>query len=134
MKPTCILLFTFLCRHVCLALPTEDNHAVVDHHLASPASAKLSQDIARRMINDDEQYQCFYSIVERESNWDYTATNVETGAYGLVQALPGSKMAAAGADWRINPATQIEWGLGYTKDRYNSPCGAWSFWQANRWW
>lgn len=79
------------------------------------------------------QFQCFSNIVDHESGWDYTATNPSSGAYGLVQALPGEKMASAGADWRTNPATQIKWGLNYMNDRYGSPCGAWDFWQANNW-
>jgi hypothetical protein len=79
------------------------------------------------------QFQCFSSIVERESGWNYKAQNPSSGAYGLVQALPGSKMASAGADWQTNPATQIKWGLNYMNDRYGSPCGAWEFWQANHW-
>ncbi|AXK37758.1 lytic transglycosylase domain-containing protein [Streptomyces armeniacus] len=79
------------------------------------------------------QFQCFSNIVDHESGWDYTATNPSSGAYGLVQALPGSKMASAGSDWRTNPATQIKWGLNYMNERYDSPCGAWEFWQANNW-
>ncbi|WP_461110335.1 aggregation-promoting factor C-terminal-like domain-containing protein [Streptomyces calidiresistens] len=79
------------------------------------------------------QYQCFSNIIERESGWNHTATNPSSGAYGLVQALPASKMASAGADWRTNPATQIKWGLNYMNERYGSPCGAWEFWQANHW-
>ena len=55
----------------------------------------------------------------------------QSGAYGLPQALPGSKMASAGADWQTNPATQIRWGLGYIKAIYGDPCKAWAFWQAN---
>lgn len=78
-------------------------------------------------------YQCFSEIVERESGWNYQASNPSSGAYGLVQALPGTKMASAGADWKTNPATQIKWGLNYMNDRYGSPCGAWEFWQANNW-
>ncbi|MFE3786673.1 aggregation-promoting factor C-terminal-like domain-containing protein [Streptomyces goshikiensis] len=79
------------------------------------------------------QFQCFSNIVNHESTWNYKAVNAGSGAYGLVQALPGSKMASAGADWRSNPATQIKWGLNYMNERYGSPCGAWSFWQANSW-
>lgn len=79
------------------------------------------------------QYQCFSNIVQHESTWNYKASNPSSGAYGLVQALPGTKMASAGADWRTNPATQIKWGLNYMNDRYGSPCGAWDFWQANNW-
>ncbi|MEU1280215.1 transglycosylase SLT domain-containing protein [Streptomyces sp. NPDC005805] len=90
------------------------------------------QAMARQMIPAD-QFQCFSNIVQRESTWNYQAQNPSSGAYGLVQALPGSKMASAGADWRTNPATQIKWGLNYMDSRYGSPCGAWSFWQANHW-
>lgn len=79
------------------------------------------------------QFQCFSNIVQRESTWNYQAQNPSSGAYGLVQALPGSKMASAGADWRTNPATQIKWGVQYMNERYGSPCGAWEFWQANHW-
>ncbi|MFD0370333.1 transglycosylase SLT domain-containing protein [Streptomyces sp. NPDC059071] len=88
--------------------------------------------IARQMIPGD-QFQCFSNIVDHESGWNYRATNPSSGAYGLVQALPGSKMSSAGADWQTNPATQIKWGLSYMDGRYGSPCGAWSFWQANHW-
>ncbi|MFF8278646.1 transglycosylase SLT domain-containing protein [Streptomyces lateritius] len=88
--------------------------------------------IARQMI-PASQFQCFSNIVDHESGWNYRATNPSSGAYGLVQALPGSKMSSAGADWQTNPATQIKWGLSYMNNRYDSPCGAWSFWQANRW-
>ncbi len=70
---------------------------------------------------------------ERESGWDYTAYNGGSGATGIPQALPGSKMATAGADWRTNPATQIKWGLGYIKSTYGSPSSAWAFWQAHGW-
>ncbi|MFI6727630.1 lytic transglycosylase domain-containing protein [Streptomyces atratus] len=90
------------------------------------------QAIARQMVPAD-QFQCFSNIVSHESTWNYRASNPSSGAYGLVQALPGTKMASAGADWQTNPATQIKWGLSYMDGRYGSPCGAWSFWQANTW-
>ncbi|MEI5006516.1 transglycosylase SLT domain-containing protein [Streptomyces chengbuensis] len=101
---------------------------------AAQSSYSISevQAIARQMVPGD-QFQCFSNIVDHESSWNYRAQNPSSGAYGLVQALPGSKMASAGADWQTNPATQIKWGLNYMNDRYGSPCGAWSFWQANNW-
>ncbi|MFJ2746307.1 transglycosylase SLT domain-containing protein [Streptomyces sp. NPDC087440] len=86
--------------------------------------------IARQIVPAG-QYQCFSNIVERESTWNYQATNPSSGAYGLVQSYPGSKMSSVGADWRTNPATQIQWGLNYMNQRYGSPCDAWNFWQAN---
>lgn len=89
--------------------------------------------MARQIVPAD-QFQCFSNIVNVESSWNYRASNPSSGAYGLVQALPGSKMASAGADWQTNPATQIKWGLDYMNSgRYGSPCAAWSFWQANHW-
>jgi hypothetical protein len=75
-------------------------------------------------------YSCLNNIFSRESGWRYNAENA-SGAYGIPQALPGSKMASAGADWATNPATQIKWGLGYIQGRYGDPCKAWAFWQAN---
>ncbi|BBC36822.1 uncharacterized protein SGFS_081160 [Streptomyces graminofaciens] len=104
---------------------------------AAPAQAaseaSQAQAIAKKMIGDSAQYTCFSNIVDHESDWNINATNASSGAYGLVQALPGSKMASAGSDWKTNAATQIKWGVDYMKDRYGSPCGAWNFWQANNW-
>ena len=71
------------------------------------------------------QFGCLNDLWSRESGWDATAEN-PSGAYGIPQALPGSKMASAGADWATDPATQIRWGLGYIREIYGSPCGAWS--------
>lgn len=70
---------------------------------------------------------------EHESGWDPASENASSGAYGIPQALPGSKMAAAGSDWRTNAATQIRWGLSYIKEVYGTPTQAWEFWQANYW-
>ncbi|ALO95860.1 aggregation-promoting factor C-terminal-like domain-containing protein [Streptomyces olivaceoviridis] len=90
------------------------------------------QAMARQMVGGG-QFQCFSNIVDHESSWNYRAVNASSGAYGLFQALPGSKMSSVGADWQTNPATQIKWGLNYMNSRYGSPCQAWSFWQANHW-
>jgi hypothetical protein len=98
--------------------------------LAKSYSPGSLQALAQSIIGDPAQFQCFSNIVTRESGWDYTASN-GSGAYGLVQAMPGDKMASAGADWRTNPATQIKWGLGYMNSEYHSPCGAWAFWRVH---
>ncbi|OIJ63757.1 hypothetical protein WN71_032415 [Streptomyces mangrovisoli] len=90
------------------------------------------QAMARQMVASD-QFQCFSNIVDHESSWNYKAVNASSGAYGLFQALPGSKMSSVGSDWQTNPATQIKWGLNYMNSRYGSPCQAWTFWQANSW-
>ena len=103
-----------------------------DFAVKSSYTVAQVQSMARQMMPAD-QFQCFSNIVDHESSWNYQAENASSGAYGLVQALPGSKMASAGDDWRTNPATQIKWGLNYMNERYDSPCGAWSFWQANQW-
>ncbi len=76
------------------------------------------------------QYNCLYNLWVGESNWKVYATNPSSGAYGIPQSLPGSKMGAAGSDWQTNPATQIEWGEDYIKSRYGTPCGAYNFWLA----
>ncbi|MEU2419553.1 transglycosylase SLT domain-containing protein [Streptomyces sp. NPDC007851] len=100
---------------------------------AATGSASSAQAIAHKMIPDAAQFNAFSKIVSHESGWNPSATNSSSGAYGLVQALPASKMASAGSDWKTNPATQIKWGLDYMNSRYGSPTAAWSFWQANGW-
>ena len=75
-------------------------------------------------------FGCLLDLWNRESGWSYDAENA-SGAYGIPQALPGSKMASAGPDWQTDPATQIRWGLGYIKQLYGNPCGAWAFEEAN---
>lgn len=79
------------------------------------------------------EWSCLDQLWQHESGWDPRAFNASSGAYGIPQALPGTKMAVAGSDWRTNPATQIIWGLGYIAARYGTPCAAWSFWQSHRW-
>ncbi|MCB8954873.1 MAG: transglycosylase SLT domain-containing protein [Nocardioides sp.] len=80
-----------------------------------------------------DQFGCLDSLWMRESGWNPSAQNASSGAYGIPQSLPGSKMASAGADWATNPATQIKWGLGYIQDRYGSPCGAWGHSESYGW-
>jgi uncharacterized protein YabE (DUF348 family) len=99
--------------------------------VVDPGSA---QAIAQQMLLargwGNDQFSCLVSMWSRESGWRVNAAN-SSGAYGIPQALPGSKMASAGADWQTNPATQITWGIGYIAARYSTPCGAWSFWQSH---
>jgi hypothetical protein len=80
-----------------------------------------------------DQMGCLNTLWTHESGWNERAMNPSSGAYGIPQALPASKMATFGADYQTNPVPQIRWGLDYIKNRYGSPCGAWSFWQANNW-
>jgi hypothetical protein len=93
--------------------------------------------IARAMLPQfgfsADQFSCLDSLWTKESGWNPHADNASSSAYGIPQALPGSKMATAGADWATNPATQIKWGLGYIRDSYGSPCAAWGHSQAYNW-
>lgn len=86
--------------------------------------------IARALFGEfgfaDSQFGCLDYLWTRESNWRWNADNPTSSAYGIPQALPGSKMASAGADWETNPETQIRWGLGYIAGRYGTPCSAWA--------
>ncbi|WP_394552352.1 lytic transglycosylase domain-containing protein [Agromyces sp. MMS24-JH15] len=79
------------------------------------------------------EFDCLVALWSKESGWRVNAYNANSGAYGIPQALPGSKMASAGADWETNAATQIEWGLGYVQGRYATPCGAWAHSQESGW-
>jgi hypothetical protein len=79
------------------------------------------------------QFSCLDQLWNRESKWSIHATNPSSGAYGIPQALPGSKMASAGSDWRTSAFTQIRWGLGYIQDVYGSPCAAWGHSEGHGW-
>ncbi len=101
------------------------------HKRASRASIRSSmspQEIARAMLmregSSEAEWNCLDELWGRESGWETTISNASSGAYGIPQALPGWKMASAGADWRTNPVTQIKWGLGYIAEKYGSPCVA----------
>jgi hypothetical protein len=100
-----------------------------------PPNPGTAQSIAYNMMSSfgfdpKTQFSCLDNIWSRESGWNYLAENA-SGAYGIPQALPGSKMASAGADWATNPATQIKWGLGYIRSIYGTPCNAWAFWEGH---
>ena len=99
--------------------------------------AGTAQSIAYGMLASygwgEDQFPCLVELWNHESGWRADAHNAGSGAHGIPQALPGSKMASAGADWETNPATQIAWGMGYVSGRYGSPCGAWEAWQSKGW-
>lgn len=100
----------------------------------TPGSAQaVAQSMLASFGWSSDQMSCLIQMWDHESGWRTDAAN-PSGAYGIPQALPGSKMAAYGPDWQTNPRTQITWGLNYIKSRYNSPCRAWSTWQANGGW
>lgn len=103
----------------------------------APSNPGGNRGIAQGMLGSFgwgmDQWGCLDSLWQKESNWNHTAMNPSSGAYGIPQSLPGNKMASAGADWQTNPATQIRWGLGYIQGRYGSPCNAWAHSQAHNW-
>jgi hypothetical protein len=110
---------------------------VNDRQEAARSAIRDPRAIARIMVADrgwrSSQFTCLNLLWNRESGWNYHARNPYSGAYGIPQALPGRKMARAGADWRTNPVTQITWGLDYIDDLYGTPCGAWSHSESHGW-
>ncbi|TFC15697.1 hypothetical protein E3O19_08365 [Cryobacterium algoritolerans] len=109
---------------------------------ASALSAANTPDGARATARDlaasrygwgESQFSCLAQLWAKESGWSYTALNESSGATGIPQALPGSKMALVGSDWQTNASTQIRWGLDYISRGYGTPCSAWSHSQAMDW-
>jgi hypothetical protein len=104
---------------------------------AKPASAKTPKQIATAMLGGFGWTKAQFSYLDhlwfKESNWNPSATNASSGAYGIAQALPASQMNSAGSDWKTNASTQIKWGLNYIKDRYGSPQAAWAHEMAQGW-
>lgn len=117
--------------------PVEEAAPAPEPEPAPPVNSGSPRDIAAGMLGNygwgQDQFGCLNSLWNRESGWNTYAQNPSSGAYGIPQSLPGSKMASAGSDWRTNPATQIRWGLGYISGRYGSPCNAWAHSQAFNW-
>ena len=100
-----------------------------------PRGAKL---VAKALIAEkyqwgEGQYACLNKLWTKESHWNYKARNKVSGAHGIPQALPATKMEIVGTDWRTNPVTQISWGLKYINERYDTPCKAWGKFKRSRW-
>jgi hypothetical protein len=99
-----------------------------------PGSAQaIAYDMVHARGWGDDQFACLVALWNKESGWRVNAYNRGSGAYGIPQALPGSKMGSVGADWETNPATQITWGLNYVGGRYGTPCVAWGHSQSTGW-
>jgi hypothetical protein len=102
-----------------------------------PAASGSPQQIAEAMLGSfgwsSSQFSCLEPLWAHESGWSVSAYNPGSGAFGIPQALPGSRMASAGPDWQTDAATQIKWGLEYIKGTYGSPCGAWTHEEATGW-
>lgn len=100
---------------------------------AEGAKSIAQELIAANYTWSAKQFTCLDQLWTKESNWNYKARNRVTGAHGIPQALPATKMEIVGTDWRTNPVTQITWGLKYIKERYNTPCAAWSKFKRSNW-
>ena len=101
----------------------------------TPIGAKK---VARSILMDEygfseTQYKCLNQLWTKESNWNYKSRNKKSGAHGIPQALPASKMNVVSTDWRTNPVTQIRWGLRYISIRYETPCKAWAKHKRSNW-
>lgn len=113
--------------------PVEETSTEASAPVPAGSVKEIGQQMAAARGWTGEEWTCLELLWERESGWNYQASNPSSGAYGIPQALPGSKMGTAGSDWATNPATQIEWGLGYIADRYGTPCGAWGHSESVGW-
>ncbi|MEJ5946258.1 hypothetical protein WDZ17_13245 [Pseudokineococcus basanitobsidens] len=111
--------------------------AAREQEAASRSAQRDPRAVAASMVGDhgwgSEQMSCLDQLWTKESSWQWDADNPTSSAYGIPQALPGEKMAEAGADWETNPVTQIRWGLDYIDASYGTPCSAWSHSQATDW-
>ena len=136
-----------LARHALQLRLTQTRDAIAQRQAVKKRAAELAakkaaasgspQQVAAAMLGSfgwsSGQFSCLDPLWEHESSWSATAANAGSGAYGIPQALPGSRMASAGPDWQTNAATQITWGLEYIKGTYGSPCAAWAHEQATGW-
>lgn len=100
--------------------------ASIPNFTPDPGSAQAyAQNAVSAKGWSSDEFNCLVLLWNKESGWKANANNSSSGAYGIPQALPGTKMASAGADWATNANTQINWGLGYISTRYTTPCNAW---------
>ncbi|MFI7704447.1 lytic transglycosylase domain-containing protein [Nonomuraea sp. NPDC049480] len=117
--------------------PAGDGFPAVNFPPGSDPSPGSNKATAKAMLGQfgfgGDQWGCLEALWTKESGWNERAMNRYSGAYGIPQSLPGTKMASAGADWQTNAATQIKWGLGYIKGRYGTPCAAWGHSQRVGW-
>ena len=126
-----------LVQHAFRLRLTQARAAIAQRQAAVSSVSGSPRQIARAMLGSfgwsSGQFSCLDPLWEHESRWSVTAANPGSGAFGIPQALPGSRMASAGPDWQTSAATQITWGLRYIRDTYGSPCAAWSHEQATSW-
>ena len=112
--------------------PSPVNGVQLNAQYSTVEGSRVARAYAQSRLSST-QYNCLNQLWIKESGWRWNAGNPTSGAYGIPQALPGSKMATAGADWRTNPVTQVKWGLGYVSGRYGTACAAWAHWRNHGW-
>lgn len=113
--------------------PTGAAGAPASGPVMTGSNREIGQTLAADRGWSGDEWQCLDALWQRESNWNHLAKNSSSGAYGIPQSLPGTKMGSVAADWQTNPTTQITWGLNYISGRYGTPCGAWQHSQARGW-
>ena len=112
--------------------------SIAARQVESARQADGAKEVARQIIAQkyrwsERQFTCLDNLWTKESKWNYKARNKSSGAHGIAQALPATKMEIVGTDWRTNPVTQITWGLKYIEERYEYPCRAWSKSKRSNW-
>ena len=112
--------------------------SIAARQVESARQADGAKEVARQIIAQkyrwsERQFTCLDNLWTKESKWNYKARNKSSGAHGIPQALPATKMEIVGTDWRTNPVTQITWGLKYIEERYEYPCRAWSKSKRSNW-
>lgn len=135
-KPYLPVIFITSSYDETILFPEREKYEVVKRYVPAArvnVDTVPARSFAYDLVADDEQFNCLEQLWNRESGWNHLAVNRSSGAYGIPQAYPAEKLAAAGDDWRTNPETQIRWGLSYIDGRYGSPCNAWGFFQRNNW-
>jgi hypothetical protein len=127
-------------------LSSEGTVSAISISIVSSASARVelartpegAKEVAKVLMDDqygwgNNQFECLNSLWTNESHWNYKSSNKSSGAHGIPQALPATKMDSVATDWRTNPVTQISWGLRYIDQRYSTPCKAWSKFKRSNW-
>jgi Transglycosylase SLT domain len=112
--------------------------SIAARQVESARQADGAREVARQIIAQkyrwsEKQFTCLDNLWTKESKWNYKSRNKSSGAHGIAQALPATKMEIVGTDWRTNPVTQITWGLKYIDERYKYPCRAWSKSKRSHW-
>lgn len=122
-------------KKVVIATPAKksDTSLVINSKMSGKSPKEYAKTVLASKGMGNNEFTCLVKLWNKESGWNYKAENPSSGAYGIPQSLPGSKMASKGSDWRTNYETQIDWGMSYISGRYGTPCNAWGHSQQKNW-